>query len=88
MFGTGYVTLVKLLLQLNFIRVWIPEDLRVIETSNVRFRKPQQSNSGAVLASPGFKFSDYEVVENCDDKTVNNIPVSFPQNSNSETEDE
>ncbi|GFY62270.1 hypothetical protein TNIN_89421, partial [Trichonephila inaurata madagascariensis] len=36
------------------------------------------------------KFSDYEVVENCDDddKTVNNIPVSLPQNSDSETEDE
>ncbi|GFT45876.1 hypothetical protein TNCV_2250221 [Trichonephila clavipes] len=49
--------------------------------------KPQQSNSGAVLASPGLKFSDYEVVENCeDDKTVNNIPVSLPQNSDSETE--
>ncbi|GFS81526.1 uncharacterized protein TNCV_3435831 [Trichonephila clavipes] len=71
-------------------RVWIPEDSRVIETSNVRFQKPQQSNSGAVLASPGLKFSDYEVVENCDDedKTVNNIPVSLPQSSDSETEDE
>ncbi|GFX42221.1 copia protein [Trichonephila clavipes] len=69
-------------------KVWIPEDSRVIETSNVRFQKLQQNNSGAVLASPGFKFSDYEVVENCDDKTVNNIPVSLPQNSDSETEDE
>ncbi|GFY40580.1 retrovirus-related Pol polyprotein from transposon TNT 1-94 [Trichonephila inaurata madagascariensis] len=70
-------------------RVWIPEDSRVIETSNVRFQKPQQSNSGAVLAFPGLKFSDYEVVENCDyDRTVNNIPVSLPQNSDSETEDE
>ncbi|GFS84307.1 CCHC-type domain-containing protein [Trichonephila clavipes] len=70
-------------------RVWIPEDSRVIETSNVRFQKPQQRNSGAVLASPGLKFSDYEVVQNCeDDKTVNNIPVSLSQNSDSETEDE
>ncbi|GFX09033.1 retrovirus-related Pol polyprotein from transposon TNT 1-94 [Trichonephila clavipes] len=70
-------------------RVWIPEDSRVIETSNVRFQKPQQSNSGVALVSPGFKFSDYEVVENCeDDKTVNSIPVSLPQNSYSETEDE
>ncbi|GFY59246.1 retrovirus-related Pol polyprotein from transposon TNT 1-94 [Trichonephila inaurata madagascariensis] len=71
-------------------RVWIPKDSRVIETSNVFFRKPQQSNSGDALASPGLKFSDYEVVENCDDdgKTVNNIPVSLPQNSDSETEDE
>ncbi|GFY09841.1 retrovirus-related Pol polyprotein from transposon TNT 1-94 [Trichonephila clavipes] len=68
---------------------WIPEDSRVIETSNVRFQKPQQSNSGAVLASPGLKFSDYEVVEKCeDDKTVNNIPVSLPENLDSETEDE
>ncbi|GFY74472.1 hypothetical protein TNIN_7721 [Trichonephila inaurata madagascariensis] len=51
--------------------------------------KSQQSNSGAVLASPGLKFSDYEVVEGSDvDKTVNNIPVSLPQNSDSETEDE
>ncbi|GFX30893.1 hypothetical protein TNCV_4146011 [Trichonephila clavipes] len=49
-----------------------------------------QSNSGVVLESPGLKFSDYEVVENCDDddKTVNNIPVSLPQDSDSETEDE
>ncbi|GFX40394.1 retrovirus-related Pol polyprotein from transposon TNT 1-94 [Trichonephila clavipes] len=70
-------------------RVWIPDDSRVIETSNVHFQKPQQSNSGAVLAFPGLKFSDYKVVENCDDdKTVNNIPVSLPQNSDSETEDE
>ncbi|GFU38127.1 hypothetical protein TNCV_4328341 [Trichonephila clavipes] len=38
-------------------RVWIPEDSRVIETSNFRFQKPQQSNSGAVLASPGLKIS-------------------------------
>ncbi|GFR31117.1 hypothetical protein TNCT_316521 [Trichonephila clavata] len=45
--------------------------------------KPQQSNSRAVLASPSLKFSDYEVFENGDDnETVNNIPVSFPQNSN------
>ncbi|GFW03591.1 uncharacterized protein TNCV_3988101 [Trichonephila clavipes] len=71
-------------------RVWILEDSKVIETSNVRFQKPQQSNSGAVLASPGLKFYDYEVVENGDDddKTVNNIPVSLPKNSDSETEDE
>ncbi|GFT70821.1 retrovirus-related Pol polyprotein from transposon TNT 1-94 [Trichonephila clavipes] len=49
----------------------------------------RQSNSGAVLVSPGLKFSDYKVVENGDDdKTVNNIPVSLPQDSDSETEDE
>ncbi|GFX28715.1 hypothetical protein TNCV_547421 [Trichonephila clavipes] len=50
--------------------------------------KPQQSNSGA---SSGLKFSVYEVVENGDDdddKTLNNIPVSLPQNSDSETEEE
>ncbi|GFT02235.1 uncharacterized protein TNCV_84881 [Trichonephila clavipes] len=69
-------------------RMWIPEDSRVIETSNIRFQKPQKSNSGVVLASPDLRFSDYEVVENCDDKTVNNIPASLPQNSDSETEDE
>ncbi|GFY70198.1 hypothetical protein TNIN_29411 [Trichonephila inaurata madagascariensis] len=40
--------------------------------------KPQQNNSGAELASPGLKYS-YEVAENCDDKTVNNIPVSLPK---------
>ncbi|GFW22180.1 retrovirus-related Pol polyprotein from transposon TNT 1-94 [Trichonephila clavipes] len=74
-------------------RVWIPEDSKVIETSNVRFQKPQQSNGGAVLASPNLKFSDYEVFENGDDDTdederVNNIPISLPQDSDSETEGE
>ncbi|GFW65660.1 hypothetical protein TNCV_3550831 [Trichonephila clavipes] len=60
----------------------------ILKTSHLD-AKPQQSNNGAVLASPGLKFSDYKVVENCeDDKTVNNIPASFPQNSDSETEDE
>ncbi|GFU04439.1 retrovirus-related Pol polyprotein from transposon TNT 1-94 [Trichonephila clavipes] len=54
-------------LGLRGYRVWIPEDSRVIETSNVCFQKPQQSNSEVVLASPDLKFSDYEVVENCDD---------------------
>ncbi|GFR25368.1 hypothetical protein TNCT_463961 [Trichonephila clavata] len=42
--------------------------------------KPQQRNNGAVLAPPGLKFSDYEVVENDDEETVTNIPVSLPQN--------
>ncbi|GFY10628.1 hypothetical protein TNCV_2194491 [Trichonephila clavipes] len=56
-------------------------------------RKPQQSNGGAVLASPNLKFSDYEVFENGDDDTdederVNNIPISLPQDSDSETEGE
>ncbi|GFW98518.1 copia protein [Trichonephila clavipes] len=74
-------------------RVWIPEDSKVIETSNVRFQKPQQSNGGAVLASPNLKLSDYEVFENGDDDTdederVNNIPISLPQDSDSETEGE
>ncbi|GFY02293.1 copia protein [Trichonephila clavipes] len=74
-------------------RVWIPEDSKVIETSNVRFQKPQQSNGGAVLASPNLKFSDYEVFENGDDDTdederVNSIPISLPQDSDSETEGE
>ncbi|GFT34669.1 uncharacterized protein TNCV_1536071 [Trichonephila clavipes] len=65
-------TLVGFGLETRGYRVWIPEDSKVIETSNVRFQKPQQSNSGAVLASPGLKFSDYKVVEgsNVDDKTV------------------
>ncbi|GFS92962.1 retrovirus-related Pol polyprotein from transposon TNT 1-94 [Trichonephila clavipes] len=72
-------------------RVWIPEDSKVIETSNVRFQKPQQSNGGAVLASPNLKFSDYEVFENGDDDTdederVNNIPISLPQDSETEAE--
>ncbi|GFQ78197.1 hypothetical protein TNCT_608411 [Trichonephila clavata] len=70
-------------------RVWIPEDLKVIETSKVRFQKPQQSNSGAVLASPDVKFSDYVVVyngEDHEDETINNIPAFLPQNSDSETE--
>ncbi|GFX09416.1 retrovirus-related Pol polyprotein from transposon TNT 1-94 [Trichonephila clavipes] len=74
-------------------RVWIPEDSKVIETSNVRFQKPQQSNGGAVLASPNLKFSDYEVFENGDDDTdederVHNIPISLPQDSDSKTEGE
>ncbi|GFY68562.1 uncharacterized protein TNIN_79231 [Trichonephila inaurata madagascariensis] len=70
-------------------RVWIPEDSKVIETSNIRFQKPQQSNSGVVIASPGLKFSDYKVVEHGNDVIkLNNIPVSLPQNSDSETEDE
>ncbi|GFV89340.1 retrovirus-related Pol polyprotein from transposon TNT 1-94 [Trichonephila clavipes] len=74
-------------------RVWIPEDSKVIETSNVRFQKPQQSNGGAVLASPNLKFSDCEVFENGDDDTdederVNNIPISLLQDSDSETEGE
>ncbi|GFX73365.1 CCHC-type domain-containing protein [Trichonephila clavipes] len=68
-------------------RVWIPEDSKVIETSNIRFQKPQQSNGGAVLVSPNLKFSDYEVFENGDDDTdderVNNIPISLPQDSDS-----
>ncbi|GFR10698.1 hypothetical protein TNCT_514251, partial [Trichonephila clavata] len=51
--------------------------------------KPQQSNSRAVITSPGLKFSDHEVVENeDDDEIVNNISVSLPQNSDSETDDE
>ncbi|GFS37583.1 hypothetical protein TNIN_312121 [Trichonephila inaurata madagascariensis] len=62
---------------------------QVMGPNIVLFEKLQQSNSGAVLASPSLKFPDYEVVENGDDdKTVNNIPVSLPQNSDSETEDE
>ncbi|GFW22744.1 copia protein [Trichonephila clavipes] len=74
-------------------RVWIPEDSKAIETSNVRFQKPQQSNGGAVLASPNLKFSDYEVFENGDDDTdederVHNIPISLPQDSDSKTEGE
>ncbi|GFY30254.1 retrovirus-related Pol polyprotein from transposon TNT 1-94 [Trichonephila clavipes] len=74
-------------------RVWIPEDSKVIETSNVRFQKPQQSNGGAVLASPNLKFSDYKVFENGDDDTdedegVHNIPISLPQDSDSKTEGE
>ncbi|GFU40786.1 retrovirus-related Pol polyprotein from transposon TNT 1-94 [Trichonephila clavipes] len=74
-------------------RVWIPEDSKVIETSNVHFQKPQQSNGGAVLASPNLKFSDYEVFENGDDDTdederVHNIPISLPQDSDSKTEGE
>ncbi|GFW76637.1 uncharacterized protein TNCV_4943551 [Trichonephila clavipes] len=71
-------------------RVRIPEDSKVIETPNVRFQKPQQSNKEAVLASPGLKFSDYELVENGndvdEDETVNNIPVSLRKNSETENE--
>ncbi|GFW62946.1 copia protein [Trichonephila clavipes] len=57
------------------------------------YRKPQQSNGGAVLASPNLKFSDYEVFENGDDDTdederVHNIPISLPQDSDSKTEGE
>ncbi|GFW29529.1 hypothetical protein TNCV_4491421 [Trichonephila clavipes] len=55
----GYIS--WLALETRGYRVWIPEDSKVIETSNVRFQKPQQSNGGAVLASPNLKFSDYEV---------------------------
>ncbi|GFR19727.1 hypothetical protein TNCT_689511 [Trichonephila clavata] len=68
--------------------VWMPEDSKVIETS-VCFQKPHQSSSGAVLVPPGLKFSDHEVVENGDDdEIVNNIPVSLPQNSDSETDED
>ncbi|GFY77109.1 retrovirus-related Pol polyprotein from transposon TNT 1-94 [Trichonephila inaurata madagascariensis] len=52
-------------------------------------KKPRQSNRVAVLEPLSLKFSDYEVIENSDhDKTVNKNPVSLPQNSDSETEDE
>ncbi|GFX65762.1 retrovirus-related Pol polyprotein from transposon TNT 1-94 [Trichonephila clavipes] len=51
-------------------RVWILEDSKVTETSNVSFQKPQQSNSAAVLASPRLKFSDYKMVENGDDEDL------------------
>ncbi|PRD26048.1 UNVERIFIED_CONTAM: hypothetical protein NCL1_39160 [Trichonephila clavipes] len=80
----------KLIFKANLEQVRIPEDSKVIETPNVRFQKPQQSNKEAVLASPGLKFSDYELVENGndvdEDETVNNIPVSLRKNSETENE--
>ncbi|GFW78822.1 retrovirus-related Pol polyprotein from transposon TNT 1-94 [Trichonephila clavipes] len=71
------LTPIELYIGTRGYRVWIPEDSKVIETSNVRFQKPQQSNGGAVLASPNLKFSDYEVFENGDDDTDEDerIPV-------------
>ncbi|GFW17191.1 CCHC-type domain-containing protein [Trichonephila clavipes] len=64
----------------------------ILKTSRLN-AKPQQSNGGAVLASPNLKFSNYEVFENGDDDTdederVHNIPISLPQDSDSKTEGE